>query len=699
MTNSTDVRHRWRGFPATLPFSRVLSARLLLAASLVTGSSRAADYYPIVEVTVDTENDLWPISNLIQGPETGFDASEPHDQPGGGSDTRWVTADDAGFPSDYPEEVQQPVIQLDLGEDRTLNEISVWGYSSGNSNGTSQFSLRFATDAEGSSDGLFGTVDYSSSITYNPTFELFSDPVPQQYKLFDETVVARYVEFTNLDNFFIAPGDGSEPLEEPLPRLLPVLPGGDRVGLGEIGFIDLPDDFEPGDLIPRTIGGDEFGTYVVDGSRTSLTFGPAGDPEPGLAQEWYATSNPGSKAGLDDVFASSSPVIPAFRGASSWWTGSSQMIEDIPTYPQAIVDDGTITGDNYAVRATGEILIEESGTYQFTDGIDDYTYFALDLDGSGVAGDSDDEILIDDNDWTDVLTGANGGSPIVEVEFEDIGEDGEWIPLEFNMAEGGGGDSGVIYWDYSPDDGAGGYADFFPFEPSEPLFDEIDAAMLLIPDTHLRSSISELVAADAEGSLGDMIRQTDVLELQLQVGPTGNDQIALADLTVGEGIGSLDVSDVTVRIVVEGELTEGTEFQIFAADSVVGLETLNLLLDDPSMWDLSGLSEGLLTFGPGGGTGLLGDLDMNGEVDFPDFLMLSGMFNQAVDPPGSGADLNADGTVDFADFLILSGNFGTSAAVTSVPEPGSHLLCLTALVVAGLLRRPNRRASETRGKA
>lgn len=68
-----------------------------------TASAQQFDYYPWPDpeesVTVTTqENDLWPISNLIQGPGLGFDEAEPNDQPGGGADTRWVTADDAGFP-------------------------------------------------------------------------------------------------------------------------------------------------------------------------------------------------------------------------------------------------------------------------------------------------------------------------------------------------------------------------------------------------------------------------------------------------------------------------------------------------------------------------------------------------------------------------------------------------------------------------
>ena len=119
------------------------------------------------------------------------------------------------------------MLTFDLGSDVTLSEISAWGYSSGNTNGVSEFSLRFATDAEGT--GGFGT-----SVTFNPTYTLTNDDTTRQSNPFSETVVARYVEFTASDNFFMPPGDGSAG----------ELAGGDRVGLGEVAFA-IP---EPGSL-------------------------------------------------------------------------------------------------------------------------------------------------------------------------------------------------------------------------------------------------------------------------------------------------------------------------------------------------------------------------------------------------------------------------------------------------------------------
>jgi hypothetical protein len=180
----------------------------------------AVDFYSISAIEVTTSaDDLWPVSNLAQGPGVGFDANEPHDKTLGGADGNWVTAA-CGFPCDYIETTGTPVITIDLGQDSALSEINVWGYSNTNANGVSEFSLRFATEADGPSG--FGT-----SVLYNPTFgDLPNDETARQVLPFEQSVTARYVEFTALDNFFVAPGDGSGG----------EIPGGDRVGMGEIAF-------------------------------------------------------------------------------------------------------------------------------------------------------------------------------------------------------------------------------------------------------------------------------------------------------------------------------------------------------------------------------------------------------------------------------------------------------------------------------
>ena len=216
-----------------------LFAALLFCAS----SSQAALFYSISSIESNTLNDLAPASNLIQGAGVAFDANEPHDQIATNifSDL-WVTAADAGFPWDYIDQVGMPVLTIDLGMDVPLSEISVWGYSDTNANGVAEFSLRFATEAD--TDTGFG-----NSIGFNPTYLPTIDPIPRQSFAFGQTVSARYVEFTVIDNFFVAPGDGSTG----------ALPGGDRVGLGEIAFARASAIPEPGSVALFGLGLAGFG--------------------------------------------------------------------------------------------------------------------------------------------------------------------------------------------------------------------------------------------------------------------------------------------------------------------------------------------------------------------------------------------------------------------------------------------------------
>ncbi len=205
----------------------------LLAATSVLSSASHVFVTPVDATSSTSANDLWPASNLIQGPGVGFDAAAPHDKTSTGAAGNWVTAAPGGFPSDYIAVAGAPVIVFDLGADTAINTVHTWGYDNGNTNGVSEFSLRFATAAE-------GTGGFGSSITYNPLFSMVLDSTPMQTNDFEQVITARYVEFTALDNFFVAPGDGSGG----------ELAGGDRVGLGEVSF-GIP---EPSSALLSLIG-------------------------------------------------------------------------------------------------------------------------------------------------------------------------------------------------------------------------------------------------------------------------------------------------------------------------------------------------------------------------------------------------------------------------------------------------------------
>lgn len=61
-----------------------------------------------------------------------------------------------------------------------------------------------------------------------------------------------------------------------------------------------------------------------------------------------------------------------------------------------------------------------------------------------------------------------------------------------------------------------------------------------------------------------------------------------------------------------------------------------------------------------------GDTDLNGQVEFADFLTLSGHYGEMAG--WSGGDFDGNGVADFADFLQISANFRGNAALP-VPEP------------------------------
>lgn len=190
-------------------------------------AARAATFYTPVSITSpnSTEYNNYRLTNLHQGPGVGYSAIEPHNAPVndsgnyiGGAGYNWVTI--APNPvEDYYNVFPAPILIIDLGEDLLLTEISIWNYATNNTNGAKDFSLRFATGAEGP-DG-FGT-----SIAYNPSFEAPFDPLVRSSHPFSQPVVARYVEMTITDNWAGFQG---------------AMAGGDRVGLGEIAFAAVPE--------------------------------------------------------------------------------------------------------------------------------------------------------------------------------------------------------------------------------------------------------------------------------------------------------------------------------------------------------------------------------------------------------------------------------------------------------------------------
>lgn len=196
-----------------------LVTSLFLSLALPAAQASPVSFYAVSSITSNT-SDFFPVSNLIQGAGVAFSATGAHNALAG--DLTWATIQPC-YPCDYFTTSQPvPVLTLDLGQDRLLSQISIWGY--GQPNSASRFSLRFATSSE-------GTGGFGSSVAYNPVFLPAQQSLTLQDFSFAQNVTARYVKMTITDNFYSASNPNA---------------GGDRVGLSEIAFgKPIP---EPGSL-------------------------------------------------------------------------------------------------------------------------------------------------------------------------------------------------------------------------------------------------------------------------------------------------------------------------------------------------------------------------------------------------------------------------------------------------------------------
>ncbi len=400
-----------------------------------------------------------------------------------------------------------------------------------------------------------------------------------------------------------------------------------------------------GEAVPPVyIGGQgTIGTRTEDSEQQNPEYGP---PQlgPGLSQEWYAVSNPGNKDAIDDAFDNNEPIVDPFRAGhgTTWWSGNAAPFGKLVNYPGEVQPPLNNTDNNdYIVRATGEIFIPESGDYIFADGVDDYTYFAIDLDNSGVIGDDPIEVLIDDNTWTGPLRDSNGGGGgWMDVEI-DVEDGGQWLAVEFNMGEAGGGDSGVIYWDYNPDapegDRLGGGVGF-PDIDTAVLVE--DAPALVVPDTHLRSEASGLISADLVAS----ITAPRALEFDVN-GDTGEaDQVVVENPDSSIYTTILDVDGAEFQIAGIGALTNGQSFDIIDADQILGTPIITSV-NPAHEWTFDPV-DGLVIFG----AGLTGDYNGNGELDAEDLDLQAVAIAGGLDPPEF--DLTGDGAVNGDDRIF-----------------------------------------------
>ncbi|MBN1124285.1 MAG: hypothetical protein JXA82_04700 [Sedimentisphaerales bacterium] len=180
-------------------FSGIISAWIVLTVALLCTGAKAELIHAGGNVTLIAGSQYYPVSQASDGNPAAT----------------WVTDAPCGGSADYFNcaSAPIPILLIDLGSDVVMDAIAFWNYASTNANNVTEFSLRFATDADGPDN--IGT-----SIGYNPVFttDVPGNETQQDFAL-ETIIVARYVEFTATDNMYGG-----------------ALPGGDRAGFGDIQF-------------------------------------------------------------------------------------------------------------------------------------------------------------------------------------------------------------------------------------------------------------------------------------------------------------------------------------------------------------------------------------------------------------------------------------------------------------------------------
>jgi len=289
---------------------------------------------------------------------------------------------------------------------------------------------------------------------------------------------------------------------------------------------------------------------VATGENTiwKVTATPLLGQAAGLNANIYLAGNPGNLGGARGIIGTSAPAgtttIPNvnWRGGDfggppqRYFNGTAASFTDAV---QATSGQVAFTGnqENYGVHMTGEIFIPDdatrggNNTVRFKDGIDDYTFLAV-----------DGGTLIDDNNWTGYAGNDNGGSPIVNMDVSDAKyDDGEWVRFEMISWEGGGGDDGALYWDVAnaafpnANDVAAGTDALVP--AANFRHDILGASQSLNGITQIGSESTSGIFTDGNGNTLTLAPGT--WRLEVSTANTGTAGVASLDVTVVPEPGSV----------------------------------------------------------------------------------------------------------------------------------------------------------------
>ncbi len=198
-------------------------------------------------------------------------------------------------------------------------------------------------------------------------------------------------------------------------------------------------------------------------------------------------------------------------------------------------------------------------------------------------------------------------------------------------------------------------------------------------------------------AVADSLRIDDDVQLALSGGIAANQlSVGNTQLTIGNQFAGINITDELVvngavlDVAVTRPIEAGEQIVLLTADSLQG-EFDQISAERPSF--SVGLVVDQLPNSVVATAAIVGDVDINGVVDFGDFLALSGNFG--LQGEWRDGDLSGNGVVDFADFLDLSLNFGSQVSRAAVvPEPGFFSIWIVATLLflrnAGLSKRKSR---------
>ena len=303
------------------------------------------------------------------------------------------------------------------------------------------------------------------------------------------------------------------------------LPGNSGLGAGGGG----------GTLAPSN-GAFPLGNLTPAAAAVITTEGDGTDMSAGLNARWYIGGNPGTLNGQLARIAAKEEVTQ-FTNEQTWWYGNSTgEYGDFQQYPEEIdgveglVSEGN--NENYMAWLSGEIELPEGDTL-FRLGVDDYKYLAIDTGGNGIAGDQPGEVLMDNNNWTH-SSGARGGGDWINTVVASS-EDGGWTAIEVIMAEGGGGDGAILYWNADNEDD-------FPF--AAPIRDDLGilAEDFAVPSDKLRSVERGEVSGVALKAAFD----GSTLDLEVSSAFRDSDKVVLRDANFET---TIDATGATINII------------------------------------------------------------------------------------------------------------------------------------------------------